>query len=160
MASTSLSFLVPDLRLHLGDMVEPYKYTTISLVDALVIGAKELMHKQRNRYIVSSDGMVSRNTSVIFEFVEPPIIQYSDEILFILQAAIIIKCSTLSDTIWDMVAWKDYELSWSNSMASKLRKSGLNDDKERLEYLLRRRLLSAQRQSLGGFKLPQNIYEG
>lgn len=159
--STSLDYLIPELRMHLGD-VDPtaYKYATIYLRHALVIACKTLMKKWRNRYLINASYVVRRNTNVIYEIDPPPIIQYSDERAFTLQAAIIIKSAELQNSAWDIASWRDDEVSYSNIAGGAVLRKSLLDDIDELELWLRRRLFTASRQSLPGFRYPPNYREG
>jgi len=157
---TGLDYLIPDLRVHLGDTSEPYRYEDAHLRHGLVMACKTLMKKWRNRYTINASYIVARSSSASFEIASPPIIEYADERAFILQAAIIIRGADLKDSAWDIASWRDDEVSYSNlAGGAELRKGYLDDVKE-LEEFLRRRLFSGSRQSMGGFKLPINIREG
>lgn len=157
---TALDYLIPDLRIHLGDSDLPYKYETDHLRHTLVIACKILMKKWRNRYIINATYQVSRNAGVTFEDTSPPIIQYSDEHAFILQASIMVKSAVLQDSAWDIASWRDDEISYSNIAGGAALKKSLQDDIDELELWLRRRLFGSARQSLEGFRLPKNIREG
>lgn len=157
---TDLDYLIPDLRLHLGDTVEPYTYAESVLRHALVNACKTLMKKWRNRYIIDSSYVVSRNTTVVFEISSPPVIQYSDERAFILQASIIIKSGNLTNSANNYGSWKDDEISYSNIAAASTARGSLETDMMELDEWLRRRLFGTSKQSLGGFRLPMNQYEG
>jgi len=117
-SATSLDYLIPDLRMHLGDYTEPYTNSTEYLRHALVMACKTLMKKWHNRYIIDSDYNVKRNAGVTFAIAEPPVIQYADERAFILQASISVKSATLHDTAWDIGSWRDDEVSYSNIAGS------------------------------------------
>ena len=159
--STSLDYLIPDLRMHLGD-IDPtaYKYASDYLRHALVMACKTLMKKWRNRYVINASYVVGRNSTVVYELDPPPVIQYSDERAFTLQAAIIVKSAELQDSAWDISSWRDDEVSYSNIAGGAILRKSLLDDIDELELWLRRRLFSASRQSLPGFRNPPNYREG
>jgi len=157
---TALDYLIPDLRIHLGDDDLPYKYEDEYLRHTLVIACKILMKKWRNRYIIDATYQVSRNAGITYEDDSPPIIQYSDEYAFILQASIMVKSAVLQDSAWDIASWRDDEISYSNIAGGAALKKSLQDDIDELAAWLRRRLFGSARQSLSGFKLPENIREG
>jgi len=158
--ATDLDHLIPDLRVHLGDITVPYDYEDDHLRHTLVIACKILMKKWRNRYIINASYVVSRNAGITYEDASPPVIQYSDEHAFVLQASIINKSATLQDSAWDISSWRDDEVSYSNIAGGRMLRKSLQDDIDELELWLRRRLFGASRQSLVGFKLPLNIREG
>lgn len=157
---TGLDHLIPDLRIHLGDISEPLKYADNHLRHTLVIACKALMKKWRNRYLINATYVVSRNAGVTYEDTSPPIIQYSDERAFILQASIVVKSAVLQDSAWDIASWRDDEVSYSNIAGGATLRKSLQDDINELELWLRRRLFGSARQSLTGFKLPLNVREG
>lgn len=158
--ATSLDYLIPDLRVHLGDHAEPYKYTLEHLRHCLVMACKTLMYKWRNKYVINSSYIVSRSSTVPFAIASPPIIQYSDERAFILQASIILKSGEIQDSSWNVASWRDDEIAYSNIAGAGTQQKSLLKDIEELELWLRKRLLGGKRQSLPGFKLPENIVEG
>lgn len=158
--ATSLDYLIDDLRVHLGDVVEPYTYTMEYLRHVLVIACKTLMKKWRNRYTIDASYVVHRNPDAYFPETSPPVIERADERAFILQASIIVKGATLADSAWDVASWKDDEISYSNISGAKMAEGSLDRDREELEALLRRRLFSVDKQSMEGFRLPRNIAEG
>lgn len=157
---TDLDYLISDLRVHLGDFVEPYTYDMEYLRHALVMACKTLMKKWRNRYTINDTYVVTRSTTAVFSEASPPVVEYADERAFILQAAIIIKGGNLTDSAWDIASWRDDEISYTNLAGGKTMQDMLDRDVAELEEILKRRLLKASRQSLGGFKLPYNQAEG
>lgn len=157
---TSLDYLIDDLRVHLGDYTAPYKYTLEHLRHCLVMACKTLMYKWRNKYIINSSYVVSRSITVPFAIASPPIIQYSDERAFVLQAAIILKSGAIQDSSWDVASWRDDEVAYSNIAGANTQQKSLLEDIRELELWLRKRLHGGKRQSLPGFRLPRNIVEG
>jgi len=158
--ATSLDYLIGDLRVHLGDITLPYEYADGLLRHALVMACKTLMHKWRNKYVINASYVVARSTTVPFAIASPPIIQYSDERAFILQASIIIKSANITNTVGSIGSWRDDEIAYSNIASAKVRDTSLDNDIAELELWLRRRLYGGSKQSLAGFKLPENIFEG
>jgi len=91
-SATNYDYLIPKLRLHLGDFTEPYRYTDEWLRTALAGSIDLLGAWWDNKYQLSSDELtVSRNTAVSFTVAEPPIIVKSDERPIILRAGLIMK---------------------------------------------------------------------
>lgn len=157
--ATSLDYLISDLRLQVGDL-DSTSYTDGFLRQVLVMATKTLMKKWRNRYTINSGYTVARNSSSIYSQDSPPVIEYADERAFILQASIIIKSSDITDKAWDVGSWRDDELAYSNIAGASALLKSLRDDIDELAELLKRRLFSGSKQSLGGFRLPFNIAEG
>lgn len=152
--------LIPSLRVYLGDSEIPYEFSDATLLEALIESCKALMHYWSFRYLIDSSDCVHRNPERTYSIISPPIIQYSDEHAFILLAAIIIKMAKLTDTFWDMGAWKDEEISHSMYKGGTVLGKDIRKDWKELQYWLRKRLYRVSRQSLPGFKLPSNIAEG
>lgn len=161
MATTTLEFLIDDLRFALGDWELPYTYSDTVLNSALLAATRALSRKWRNRYRLSeTDDSVYRNTERYFTESEPPVVVKADERIFVLQAAIIIKKAKLADSMWDIGSWRDDEISFSNIASGKVVTDAIKRDEEELELLLRGSLYGTDRQALLGFKLPQNQREG
>jgi len=158
--ATSLDYLIDDLRVHLGDFTVPYTYTLEHLRHCLVMACKTLMHKWHNKYVINASYVVARSTTVPFAVVAPPIIQYSDERAFILQASIIVKSGEIQHSAWDVASWRDDEIAYSNIAGAGQMQKSLLKDMDELEMWLRRRLYMGTKQSLPGFTLPINVFEG
>lgn len=158
--STSLDYLIDDLRVHLGDVTAPYRYSDELLRHALVMACKTLGRKWRDRYTINSSYVVSRSATATFTEDSPPVIMRADERLFILQAAIILVSASLKDAAWDLGSWRDDEVAYSNIAGGNMVAKVLSNDIEELERLLRQRLYGADRQELPGFRLPMNYREG
>lgn len=157
---TELLDLIPSLRVYLGDSEVPYEFSNALLLEALVESCKSLMRYWNFRYLIDSNDCVSRNPEFTYSIISPPIIQYSDEHAFILLAAIIIKMAKLTDTFWDLGAWKDEEISHSMYQGGTTLGKNIRKDWKELQYWLRKRLYRTNRQSLPGYKLPLNLREG
>lgn len=135
----NIEYLLPVLRLHLGDM-EPttYRYTDEWLTIALLSSVKALQRWWGNRYLVdASTDAVSRNSEETFTFSEPNIIEDRDERPVILMAAILVKSGQLEANSWNVGSWKDAEIAVSTIEGSKAKQFGLGMDWEELKsYLL------------------------
>lgn len=136
---SNISYLIPVLRVKLWD-VNPaaYRYTDVWLDVALVTAIKSLQRWWRSRYLVNStDTIVSRNTEYVFGFVEPPVIQSSDERIVILMASIIIKEGSLEASSWNTTSWRDAEYYVSNTEGGRLKEGSLKRDWEELLSLIK-----------------------
>lgn len=158
--TTSLDYMIEDLRFYLGDVSLPYRYADNHLRHGLVMACKALMKKWRNRYSIDSSYDTSRSPTADFYELSPPMIERADETAFILQASIIIKTAELQDTSWDIASWRDDEIAYSNIAGGGALKQSLNNDIAALAEFLRRRLFGSARQAMTGFKLPLNLREG
>lgn len=161
MAVTTLTFLIPELRLHLGD-IDPatYRYIDVWLELSLEMSIKALSRWWNFKYLINTNKEAYRNPNHVFLFAEPPVIEYQDERLIILMASIITKEGSLEANSWNAGAWKDAEISFSNLEGSRSKQLSLQKDWEELNLLISaptRRLAQAIKGSLKGYK--NNTFE-
>ncbi len=158
--TTTLAYLIPQLRRHLSDYTEPYTYGDATLSGFLFDSIKALGHRWNNKYFVAIVGGVSdliiRNTSNAFEFSEPPVIQGQDERAIILQASVVIKSSTKWSESGSAVSWKDDEIAYSNIQSAKQRSSTLDDDTRELNELFPVKLAQTKSGRLYGWTRDYN----
>jgi len=159
MGTTTVTYLVDELRLHLGD-IDPasYQYLDAWLEVSLLTAVKSLQKWWKYRYLVDSSNLVYRNSAVVFNFTEPPVIETSDERPIILMAAVIIKGGTLQNSAWNTGSWRDAEISYSNIEGSRLRQESLKADWDELLSILKppqKVLLGAKKATLPGYKNNQ-----
>jgi hypothetical protein len=153
--TTNIDYLIDDLRLHLGDYIEPYSYATEWLRTALIGGIKSLIPWWDSRYTVGADYNVVRSTNYNFEFATPPIIQQSDEKPVILMASLIMKGGSLENSSWSLGSWRDSEVSYSNIEGGKTKRESYKADWDALTEILKppqKRLQDPFKSSLPGFK--------
>jgi len=152
MAEVDITYLVPELRLRLFDLEEPYTYSDTTLSTGVLSAIKLLGRRWRNRYLVVSGYDVKRNPSIdTFVEDEPPVIEPADEAVIILQASIIIKTAHSYNSVWDVASWKDDEVSYSNIQSAKSRDLSIQRDYEELETLLKTRLYAGKYSPLPGY---------
>lgn len=153
--TTSLTYLIPDLRLHLGDItLGEYRYLDEWLEVALIGAVQALMPWWKFRYLINGSDEVYRNSQVSFKLSEPPVIQVYDERPIILMSGIIIKSGTLENSAWSLGSWKDREISFSNIEGGRTRRANLQRDWDELTSMLtppKSRLAGARKQSLPGY---------
>jgi len=157
METTTLVYLIPQLRRHLSDYDEPYTYTDAVLSGYLLDAIKALGSRWNNKYYVATvdgvENLVVRNeNSRMFVFSEPPVIQRQDERAVILQASIIIKSSNKWSESGSAVSWRDEEISYSNIESARQRSSTLQDDLEELNALFPKKLAKARYGRLYGWE--------
>lgn len=135
----NLDYLLPTLRLHLGD-TDPltYRYIDGWLRVALISGVKALQRWWGDRYLVDNTTYaVSRNTDLDFLYEEPLVIQDRDERPLILMASILIKTGQLEANSWNVGSWKDAEIAVSNIEGSRAKQFGIGMDWDELKsYIL------------------------
>jgi hypothetical protein len=140
METTTLGYLIAPLRRQLSDYTEPYTYSDVVLSGFLLDSIKALGNRWNNRYRVATvdsvpDLVIRNGDAYLFEFSEPPVIQYQDERAVVLQASILIKSSTKWSESGSAVTWKDEEISYSNLESARQRSSTLQDDIDELNKL-------------------------
>lgn len=157
---TDLDYLIPLLRLNLGDWSEPYRYSTDTLRNGLVFSLKALMSRWGNRYTIS-DGTVARGKAAfLYTDASPPVIQARDEPAIVLQAAILIASGSTQEASWQVASWRDDEIQVSNLQADKSRHHMLDRWAAMLDTYFKQKLYAGIRQSLPGFRYPENWREG
>jgi hypothetical protein len=131
--TTTLAYLIPQLRRHISDFTAPYSFDDTLLSGLLFDAIKALGRRWNNRYRVATvdsvpDLVVRSDDSTMFTFSAPPVIQYQDERAVVLQASIILKSSTKWSESGSAVTWRDEEISYSNLESARQRSSTLQDD--------------------------------
>lgn len=162
MSTIDPSYLIPDLRLHLGDTNSAsYRYTDEWLKIALLAAVKALGFWWNVKYLVDdTTDTVYRNPLIFFTEEEPPIILQKDEILIIIMANIIILEGSLEQSSWNIMSWKDHEISFTNLEQGRVKSGNLGRLWDLLLMYLTpptKRLVSARKQSLHGYL--KNRYE-
>jgi hypothetical protein len=136
MATTTLDYLIPQLRRHLYDYTVPYAFSDDTLSGFLLDAVKALGRRWNNRYRVVVPDVVQRSDDTyMFEFSEPPVIQSQDEHAIILQSSVMIKSSTKWSESGSAVSWRDEEIAYSNLESARQRSSTLQDDIDELKSL-------------------------
>lgn len=155
MATVNLSYLIPRLRLHLGDIdATSYRYLDEWLRLSLIAAIETLQTWWNFKYLIDGNDDVSRNATIRFLHSEPPVIQRGDIRPVILMAAIILKSGQLENLSWNVGAWKDAEISYSNIEASRRKDEMLQRDWTELTNILKppqKRLASSNKGHLPGF---------
>ena len=137
--SGSLDYLIPVLRLHLGDITpSTYRYLDEWLSVALVSSVKALQRWWGARYLVDdSTSTVTRGTDYDFAQDQPELIQDMDERPLILMASILIKSGSLESNSWNVGSWKDAEIAVSNIEGNRAKEFGIGLDWDELKgYIL------------------------
>lgn len=135
----NLDYLIPTLRMHLGDMnPATYRYEDAWLRVALVSGVKALQRWWGAKYLVDdTTNDVSRNTDgFTFDFEEPPLIQAMDERPLILMSSLMIKSGQLESNSWNVGSWKDAEIAVSNIEGNRAKEFGIGLDWDELKNYL------------------------
>jgi len=159
--TVNLSYLLPRLRLHLGDInVAAYRHLDEWLQLALVVSVETLERWWNYKYLLNEDDDVYRNSTHRFLFPEPPVIERGDTKPILLMAGLIIKAGDLEELSWNVGAWRDAEISYSNIEASRRKDSTIERDWNELIGILKppqKRLSSSRKGHLAGYR--SNIFE-
>ena len=154
----SLDYLIPELRLKIGDITAPYRYLDEWLELSLVMGVKALQRYWNSKYLVDDDFRVYRNenTPALFKFEieNGQVIEQRDEPLIVLMAAIIVLEGSFESSSWNTGSWRDAEIAYSNIEQGKIKRDVLLKLKEELDsYLIppTKRLGSPLAARLGGY---------
>ncbi len=135
----NLDYLIPTLRQQLGD-TDPasYRYVDGWLRSALVTAVKSMQRWWKDKYLVDSTTYdVYRNTAIVYEYDEPPLIQDKDERPLILMASILVKSGQLERNSWSVGSWKDAEIAVSTIAGGDAKKFSYSMDWEELKmYIL------------------------
>jgi hypothetical protein len=142
---TNATVLIDPLRRHLGDVTAPYTYSDVVLSGYILDGIKAVGSRWANKYYVATYNSVPNQILRTpeddrFDFSSPPVIQYLDERIIVLQASIIIKSSKKFNESSNAVSWRDEEISFSSIEAARQRSLALADDIAELDKLLPIRL--------------------
>jgi hypothetical protein len=161
----TLDYLIPDLRLKIGDINETkYRYLDEWLVRALIVALKISYRYFGNRYLINSANEVTRNSANAFEFSEADgVIQKKDEPVLVLLAAMTLLDGSLENNAWNVGSWRDSEISVSNIESGRLREGTLNRLWKELESLVTppsKKLATARKNSLRGYRNNPYEYEG
>lgn len=157
MTTKPVDYLIPDLRLRLGDTnPDSYRYLNQWLLKALILSVKNLGRFWRDKYLINDKGVVSRNEYALsFTFDESyGVIEKKDEYIITLMATIIILEGSLENSSWDAVSWRDNEISFSNLEKFRSKSDNIKRLIDELNSLIlppTRRLAGTQKQSLPGY---------
>lgn len=154
MATTDLDYLLPYLRLKIGDTDSTaYKYLDEWLQTALILAVKSLSRYWGSKYFVTDAGVVTRNADYEqFEFEESDgLIQSKDEDIIIIKAAIIILGGSLENSAWNLGSWRDAEIYYSNTESGRIRKDSVDRLQAELDSMIKapmKRLTKGYRETL------------
>ena len=156
MAVVDLSYLIPRLRLHIGDINSTsYRHLDEWLRLALITSIESLQTWWNYKYLINENDDVYRNSTRRFLQPEPPVIERGDIKPVILMSAIIIKTGDLENLAWNVGAWRDAEISYSNIEASRRKDATIERDWRELTNILKppqKRLASTRKGHMPGFE--------
>lgn len=167
LVSTDLDYLLPELRLMIGD-TDPatYRYLDEWLKVALVDALKALQRWWRIRYVIDDTTyVVSRYANSLFSVAAPPVIMAADEKPLLLMASILVKSGVLQNNSWDIGTWRDAEIYVSSIEGGKIKEASIKFDWDMLmNYLMppTKRLTAGVRSNFPGAQEygPGKLTEG
>ena len=116
--SGNLDGLIEPLRLRMGDITVPYRYTDDWMQSSLVGAVGALTNWGGFKYYSTENDAV-RKPSARFQFAEPPVIERGDEEPIIIKAAMILVRGSLESFTWNLQSWRDAEGAFSNIQGGK-----------------------------------------
>ena len=157
MGSVDVDYLIPYVRVKIGDLDSAnYRYLDVWLETSLVLSVKNLQRFWRDKYLIDTNNMVTRNPSYNYYIFDEStgIIEAPDEYIIVLMTSLIILGGSLENSAWDAVSWRDNELSFSNLEGSRTRNSMLDRMLTELNSLITspmKRLAQSLRGPLPGY---------
>lgn len=159
----NLDYLIPAVRLRLGDMTTPYTYTDAVVRTALVNGVTAVGHYWNYRYFIydpqmdrgteietsfgripKSDGLQAydalRNPTIMFNSLPPPIIETTDEAPVVCAATILCLRARISSSVSTLVSWQTPDFSYNPSVSTRQVTEQLRQLQEELSAFFNRRL--------------------
>lgn len=137
----SLDYLIPELRLKIGDISSPYRYLDEWLELSLSLAVRSLQRFWKSKYLVDDDFRVYRNSNTPEMFIEEEkegsVVEQRDEPIIVIMASIIVLEGSLENSAWSTGSWRDAEIAYSNIEQGKIKREVLVKLKEELDsYLL------------------------
>ena len=157
-SNSNISYLIPPLRLHIGD-VNGDTFSDTILLTALVNGVKMIASRWSNKYQIYASGIdtacigytpnvndVYRGCTFAFTTIPPPIVEQQDEIAIVLAASILARRSVITSSVTVFNNWSTPDLSFSNVQASKTIMDLLQTDQNMLDAFFKGKLGKMQKQ--------------
>lgn len=166
--STTLDYLLPDLRFQIGDTDDnAYRYLDEWLLVALAMAVKKFSrYYNPPKYLIDITGTVTRNTdSTRFTTDETAdnTIETYDEPILVLLAAIGTLEGSLENSAWNLSSWRDNEISFNNNESGRARDNIVTRLRAELDSLIlspTKRLGKAVKGTLPGYLNNQYEREG
>lgn len=153
--TTDLDYLRPLLRIYLGDQ-SAERFLDTELDVALLAGLEALGPWWNFKYLTEDiTNLVLRNTSIRFLFPEPPVVEDGDNFPIILMSAIILRTGDLASFSYNLGAWRDAEIAFSNIQGGRAKDSLIARDWDILMDFLKppqKRLAGSGKKHLQGYR--------
>jgi hypothetical protein len=166
--NTTLDYLLPEVRVLIGDLNSTsYRYLDEWLLLSLAVAVKRYQrYYTPPKYVIDNDGNVSRNvrsTRFTTDESEEGTIEKLDEPILALIAAIVTLEGGLENSAWNIVSWKDSEVSFNNNESGRMKDNNLSRLKNDLSELIKsptKRLAGSTKSSLPGYLNNSYEHEG
>lgn len=123
--ATDLNYLIPRLRLRLGDLnPASYRYLDEWLHAALIASVDALQRWWEDAYQIDENNRITPD--LLRRDVQP----------IILMASIIVKSGSLENFSWNVGSWRDAEISFSNIEGGRGKQESIKRDWDELNKLL------------------------
>ena len=133
---SNLEELITPLRIQIGDLTSDPTYSDETLHEILRQSVAALMTRWNDRYYVTNEGVIERNTNEAFDWSSPPVIQHKDRRAIVLMASIMIKSGKKFAESGNIQNWRDEEISYSNVESARQLSSTAQEDRTELEAIL------------------------
>lgn len=163
MGTASLNTLITTFRLRIGDTnPATYRYTDEWLRNSLIASVEVLGKWWNFKYLLDSNNDIYRNPNISFLFDESTygVIEPADKVIIVIMACIILLEGSLENASWNLVSWRDNEVSVSSQEVSRTKNENLKRFWNELLSLLTpptKKLAWTLKGSLPGYK--NNRYE-
>ena len=134
--TSNLEELITPFRIQIGDTTSDPTYSDEVLHEVLRQAISALMTRWNDRYFVDNEGVVNRNTTELFSWSSPPVIQHRDRRAIVLMASIMIKSGKKFSESGNAHSWRDEEISYSNIESARQLNSTLAEDKAELDSIV------------------------
>ena len=156
--STTLDYLIPDLRLRIGDTDSTaYRFLDVWLLSSLESAVRYLSRFWSYKYVITTAGVVTRNTTFVDFVLDETTygtIQQGDDSVITLVAALLLLQGDFQKSSYGYVSWRDAEISVSMQSAERSQDVVLKNLIAELNSLMTppmKRLARALKNSLPGF---------
>ena len=161
---TNLDIYIPVVRMRVGDVTAPYRFTDTVVRTALVNGVKLLLPLWDRRYyicdpdmrrssteVMTPDGLVVlsytvndydvfRNPKRVFASEPPPIVEQSDTFPIIIAASILCRQALMTSDVSSLASWRTPDFSYQQTDALRHAEALLKSDYDALNAWFKRSL--------------------
>lgn len=158
---TNLDYLIPFVRVRMGDISSPPQYSDPFIRTALVNAIPSLSQKWTWKYFIYTSSLnrggnlvetpagiveltplpneydIVRNPAATFTMSPPPVIEQNDESIIVLAATILLRRALLASSTSVFTNWSTPDFSYSNVASAKTMIEALTAEQQELDERLR-----------------------